>query len=156
MSTKRIERRRGSTRREFMGGTAKVLAAGALAGGFPHVARANDGIRTIGLGVSIINEIQGQAATDLGFPVRGQALGYGAMVGKMLNQNDQYEVAEGYFNDMDLMIPAGVWQPIDTHRIRDWDKVSDLCKTGRLTRNPAWGRATPRFATCGWTRTESA
>ena len=125
--------RRGRTRRAFMGDTAKVVAAGALAGGFPHIARADDGIRTIGLGVSIINEIQGKAAEDLGFPIRGQALGYGAMVGKMLNQNDQYEVAEGYFNDMDVMIPSKVWQPIDTQRITDWDKVNDLTKTGRLT-----------------------
>ena len=131
--TVKNNQRRGRTRRAFMGDSAKVVAAGALAGGFPHIARAEEGIRTIGLGVSIINEIQGKAAGDLGFPIRGQALGYGAMVGKMLNQNDQYEVAEGYFNDMDVMIPSKVWQPIDTQRITDWDKVNDLAKTGRLT-----------------------
>ena len=142
MSVKSI-RRRGRTRREFMGDSAKVVAAGALAGGFPHIARGDDGIRTIGLAVSIINEIQSKASEDLGFPIRGQAMGYGAMVGKMLNQNDQYDVAEGYFNDMDLMIPAKVWQPIDTQRIKDWDKVSDLTKTGRLTpeSNPGQGDA---------------
>ena len=95
--------------------------------------RADDPIRSIGLGVSIINEIQGQASQDLGFQVKGQALGYGAMFGKMLNQNDQYEIAEGYYNDMDVLWPAGVWQPIDTHRIKDWDKVTNLSKTGRLT-----------------------
>ena len=132
MSVKNMHQH-GRTRREFLGDTAKVAAAGALAGGFPHIARGNDGIRTIGLAVSIINEIQGKASEDLGFSVRGQALGYGAMVGKMLNQNDQYEVAEGYFNDMDLMIPSKVWQPIDTQRITEWDKVTDLAKTGRLT-----------------------
>jgi len=31
------------------------------------------------------------------------------------------------------MIPAGVFQPIDTHRITNWDKVSNLTKTGMLT-----------------------
>ena len=144
MSGKNLHRRgRGRTRREFLGDAAKVTAAGALAGGFPHIARASDGIRTIGLAVSVINEIQGKASEDLGFSVRGQALGYGAMVGKMLNQNDQYEVAEGYFNDMDVMIPAKVWQPIDTQRIPEWEKVSDLTKTGRLTpeSNPGQGDA---------------
>ncbi len=144
MSVKNLHRRgRGRTRREFLGDAAKVTAAGALAGGFPHVARGSNGIRTIGLAVSVINEIQGKASEDLGFSVRGQALGYGAMVGKMLNQNDQYEVAEGYFNDMDVMIPAKVWQPIDTRRIPEWEKVSDLTKTGRLTpeSNPGQGDA---------------
>ena len=144
MSVKNLHRRgRGRTRREFLGDAAKVTAAGALAGGFPHIARGSNGIRTIGLAVSVINEIQGKASEDLGFSVRGQALGYGAMVGKMLNQNDQYEIAEGYFNDMDVMIPAKVWQPIDTRRIPEWEKVSDLTKTGRLTpeSNPGQGDA---------------
>ena len=142
MSVKNMHRR-GRTRRQFLGDTATVAAAGALAGGFPHIARGSEGIRTIGLAVSIINEIQSKASEDLGFAVRGQALGYGAMVGKMLNQNDQYDVAEGYFNDMDLMIPSKVWQPIDTQRITDWDKVTDLTKTGRLTpeSNPGQGDA---------------
>ena len=130
-------------RREFLGTSAKAAAAGAAITAFPAIVRAADPIRSIGLGVSIINEIQAQASMDLGFTVRGQALGYGAMFGKMLNQNDQYEVAEGYYNDMDVMWPAGVWQPIDTQRIRDWDKVTDLSKTGRLTpeSNPGQGDA---------------
>jgi putative spermidine/putrescine transport system substrate-binding protein len=129
------------TRRRFMGTTAGAVAAGTI--GLPHIARAADPIRTIGLGVSIINEIQGQASADLGFPVRGQALGYGPMFGKMLNQNDQYEIAEGYFNDMDVFIPSKVWQPIDTERVTEWDKVTNLTKTGRLTpeSNPGQGDA---------------
>ena len=76
-----------------------------------RIAEAADGLRSIGLGVSEINEIQGQATKDLGFPVSGQAMGYGDMFSKMLNQNDQYEIAEGYYNDMDVMLPAKVWQP---------------------------------------------
>ena len=130
------------TRRQFAA-TAGAVAAGTAAGGMPSIALGADPVRTIGLGVSIINEIQGQASKDLGFPVRGQALGYGAMFGKMLNQNDQYEIAEGYFNDMDVMIPAKVWQPIDTQRVKEWDKVTNLSKTGRLTpeSNPGQGDA---------------
>jgi putative spermidine/putrescine transport system substrate-binding protein len=133
--------RPGLTRRQFVGTAAGAVAAGTL--GFPNIVRAADPVRTIGLGVSVINEIQSKASDDLGFPVRGQALGYGAMFGKMLNQNDQYEIAEGYFNDMDVFIPSKVWQPIDTTRITEWDLVSDLSKTGRLTpeSNPGQGDA---------------
>ena len=78
------------TRRQFMGTTAKAVAAGTVAASFPYISTGNEPLRTIGLGVSIINEIQSQASKDLGFEIRGQALGYGAMFGKMLNQNDQY------------------------------------------------------------------
>ena len=133
------------TRRDFMGTTTKAVAAGTVAASFPFVARAAEPLRTIGLGVSVINEIQGKATADLGHTVRGQALGYGAMFGKMLNQNDQYELAEGYFNDMDVFIPAKVWQPIDTQRIKEWDKVSDLAKTGKLTPESSEGQGDAPF-----------
>ena len=133
------------TRREFVGTSAKAAAAGAAITAFPAIVRADDPIRSIGLGVSIINEIQGQASQDLGFGVKGQALGYGAMFGKMLNQNDQYEIAEGYYNDMDVLWPAKVWQPIDTHRIKDWDKVTNLSKTGRLTPDSKEGQGDAPF-----------
>ena len=83
------------TRREFMGTTAKAVAAGTVAAGFPFISTGSDTIRTIGLGVSVINEIQAKAAEVMGYPVTGQALGYGAYFGKALNQNDQYDVCEG-------------------------------------------------------------
>lgn len=121
----------GISRRKVVAG-AGAIAAGSLMG-FPNIIQAAESIRTIGLGVSIINEIQGQAAKDIGFGVRGQALGYGAMFSKMLNQNDQFEIGEGYYNDFDVMVPSKVFQPIDTQRIKDWDKVTNLCKTGKLT-----------------------
>jgi putative spermidine/putrescine transport system substrate-binding protein len=131
---------RDVSRRDFLGTTAKTVAAGAFAGSFSGSASAADPVRTIGLGVSIINEIQAKASADLGFKVRGQALGYGGMFSKMLNQNDQYEIAEGYFNDMDVFIPSKVWQPIDTTRIKDWDKVTNLCKTGKLSEDSKVGQ----------------
>jgi putative spermidine/putrescine transport system substrate-binding protein len=143
--SKKTAARKGITRRKFVSGTATAVAAGAVVSGFPHVARSAETLRTIGLGVSIINEIQGQASKDLGIPIRGQALGYGAMFGKMLNQNDQYEVAEGYYNDMDVFIPSKVWQPIDTKRVKDWDKVTNLSKTGRLTPDSKPGQGDAPF-----------
>ena len=138
------EMKTGLSRRRFVLTTAGAAAAGTMAGA-PAIVYGAESIRTIGLGVSVINEIQSRASKDTGDKIRGQALGYGAMVGKMLNQNDQYEVGEGYFNDMDLMIPAKVWQPIDTKRIKNWDKVSNLTKTGRLTEGSSLGQGDAPF-----------
>ena len=129
------------SRRSFMKTTAVGIATGALAGaGFSRPAAAEGGLRSIGLGVSEINEIQDKATKELGFTVSGQAMGYGDMFSKMLNQNDQYEIAEGYYNDMDVMLPAKVWQPIDTKKIKDWEKVTNLTKTGRLTPESSVGQ----------------
>jgi hypothetical protein len=79
------------SRRLFLKASAASVAAG-VASSFSKIAAAADGLRSIGLGVSEINEIQDKATKDLGFPVAGQAMGYGEMFGKMLNQNDQYEI----------------------------------------------------------------
>lgn len=132
---------KGVTRRQFVAGAAGVAATSAITG-FPAIVRAqaNNPIRTIGLGVSIINELQSRASKDLKFPVRGQALSYTQLFGKSLNQNDQYEVSECYFDMFDVMIPAGVFQPIDTKRIKNWDKVSNLTKTGKLTEGSTVGQ----------------
>lgn len=131
----------GVTRRRFMAGAAGAATVGAIAG-FPAIvkAQANSPIRTIGLGVSIINELQGKASKDLGYAVRGQALSYTQLFSKSLNQNDQYEVSECYFDMFDVMVPAGVFQPIDTKRIKDWGKVSNLTKTGKLTEGSSVGQ----------------
>ncbi len=125
--------KRSISRRKFLGTAAATTAAATTVTGFPAIVRGAETLRTVGLAVSIINEIQSQGAEDLGFTIRGQALGYGAMLTKMLNQTDQYECAEAYYNDMDLFIPAKVFQPIDTTRVKEWDKVSNLSKTGKLT-----------------------
>ncbi|GIS87815.1 MAG: hypothetical protein CM1200mP18_05250 [Gammaproteobacteria bacterium] len=65
------------TRRQFMGTTAKAVAAGPVAASFPYISTGNEPLRTFGLGVSIINEIQSKARRPFGFEIRGQALGYG-------------------------------------------------------------------------------
>ncbi len=132
------------SRRTFVGTSAAVLA-GTTVTGFPNLAFGAETLRTVGLGVSVINEIQGRASKDLGARVRGEALGSGAMFDKILNQNDQYEIAEGYYKDLDVLIPAKVWQPIDTTRIKDWEKVTDLTKTGRLTPESNLGQGDAPF-----------
>jgi putative spermidine/putrescine transport system substrate-binding protein len=116
-----------------MQATVVGVATGVMASTLPRRAAAADGLRSIGLGVSEINEIQDKATKDLGFPVAGQAMGYGEALTKLLNQNDQYEIGEWYYHDLALLSPAKAFQPIDTQRIKDWDKVTNLTKTGKLT-----------------------
>jgi hypothetical protein len=139
------------SRRSFMKSTVAGVATGvAAASGFSRRAVADEGLRTIGLGVSIVNEVQEKATKDLGFPVGGQAMGYGDMFSKMLNQNDQYEIAEGYFNDMRVTGPAKVWQAIPIKKLKDWDKVTNVTKTGKLIpeSNEGQGDAPFKFMWC--------
>ena len=70
-------------------------------------------------------------------------MGYGESLTKLLNQNDQYEIAEWYYHDIAILGPAKVFQPIDTQRIKEWDKVTNLTKTGKLTPEATSGKAKP-------------
>ena len=134
------------SRRSFMKSTVAGVTTGVAAvSGFSRRAVADEGLRTIGLGVSIVNEVQEKATKDLGFPVVGQAMGYGDMFSKMLNQNDQYEIAEGYFNDMRVMGPAKVWQAIPIKKLKDWDRVTNVTKTGKLTPESSEGKGDAPF-----------
>jgi hypothetical protein len=65
------------SRRSFMKVTAAGLATGVMGSTLQRRAAAADGLRSIGLGVSEINEIQDKATKDLGFSIAGQAMGYG-------------------------------------------------------------------------------
>ena len=67
-------------------------------------------------------------------------MGYGECLTKLLNQNDQYEIGEWYYHDLALLEPAKAFQPIDTQRIKDWDKVTNLTKTGKLTPEASVGQ----------------
>jgi hypothetical protein len=57
------------SRRSFMQATAAGVATGVMGGTLSKQAAAADGLRSIGLGVSEINEIQDKATKDLGFPI---------------------------------------------------------------------------------------
>jgi putative spermidine/putrescine transport system substrate-binding protein len=127
----------GISRRDFLK-KSSIVAAGAIAGtgifgNGPYVftpAYAAVEIRTVGLAVSIIPDIQKKATEDLKMKVIGQALGSEAMVQKQRNQPEQYEISEGYFYDLDITWPG--YQPIDTKRIKDWDKLNPLVTEGYL------------------------
>src|SRR6476646_1951356 len=107
------------SRRSFIQATGAGITATAVGGVFPNRVSAAEGLRSIGLGVSEINEIQGKATKDLGFPVAGQAMGYGECLTKLLNQNDQYEIGAWYYHDLAILGPAKVFQPIDTQRVKE-------------------------------------
>jgi len=134
------EQNKGLTRRDFLKGSA-IVAGGTLAGtgifgNGPYVftpAYAAVELRVIGLPVSIISDIQKKATEDLGIKVRGVPLGYDVLMQKGASMPDEFEISECYYGDLDV-----TWkglQPIDTKRIKDWDKQTPLVREGYLVKN---------------------
>src|SRR5271166_6308031 len=84
------------SRRSFIQATGAGIAAGAVGGVFPNRVKAAEGLRSIGLGVSEINEIQNNATKDPGFTIAGQAMGYGECLMFFFKQKTAYEIGEWY------------------------------------------------------------
>lgn len=129
------------TRRDFIkkcGTVTAVTAAGTLLGGstlFVKKAFAADPLRVIGIPIGPIPPIMNKASEDLGFEVVPKGMSNQAMVLMGSTAPDEFDLAEEYYNDLGAIWPAGNYQPIDTKRIKNWDKINPLIKEGLIVKN---------------------
>jgi putative spermidine/putrescine transport system substrate-binding protein len=90
-------------------------------------------LRQIGTGVSAINEIRDQAQKDLGFQINMRALGSDETNQIAITQPKQYDVFDGEYFSLPLVIPSGNLQALDTKKITEFDKIALTFITGKLT-----------------------
>ncbi|MDJ1182167.1 ABC transporter substrate-binding protein [Roseofilum casamattae] len=89
-------------------------------------------LRFIGTGVSQINEIRDKAREDLGFNIEVRALSTEENNQIAIAQPGQYDMFDGEYMSLPLVIPSGNLQPIDVSRIKDFDKISSFFTTGKF------------------------
>lgn len=129
----------GLSRRSFL------KAAGALGGaavgsgaitGFPMIWAQNIKnvtLRQFGTGVSNLNAIAEKAKQDLGINLQLTALDSDAVTQRAITQPNSYDIADIEYWIAKKVFPAGVMQPMDTRRLSNFDKISKLFITGKLT-----------------------
>ena len=121
--------------------TAGLATLGAAAGtgaisGFPTIWAQdikNVTIRQFGTGVSNLNAIADKVKQDLGFTLQMTALDTDAVVQKAVTQPRSYDVADIEYFSIKKVFPTGVMQPMDTKRIKLFDKIVPIFTTGKLT-----------------------
>ena len=89
-------------------------------------------LRLIGTGVSQINEIRDKAQEDLGFKLDMRALSTEENNQIAITQPDQYDIFDGEYFSLPLVVPSGNLQPIDVSKITDWDKIVPFFTTGQF------------------------
>lgn len=89
-------------------------------------------LRFIGTGVSQINEIRDKAQEDLGFTLDMRALSTEENNQIAITQPGQYDVFDGEFFSLPLVVPSGNLQAIDVSRIRDFDKIVPIFTQGKF------------------------
>lgn len=80
-------------------------------------------LRLIGTGVSQINEIRDKAQEDLGFKMDMRALSTEENNQIAITQPGQYDLFDGEYFSLPLVVPSGNLQAIDVSKIRDYDKI---------------------------------
>jgi putative spermidine/putrescine transport system substrate-binding protein len=89
-------------------------------------------LRFIGTGVSQINEIRDKAQTDLGFKLDMRALSTEENNQIAITQPGQYDIFDGEFFSLPLVVPSGNLQAIDVSKITDFDKIVSIFTTGKF------------------------
>ncbi len=90
-------------------------------------------LRQIGTGVSAINEIRDQAQKDLGFKIEMKALSTDENNQIAITQPKQYDLFDGEYFSLPLVVPSGNLQPIDVKRIKEFDRIVGTFTTGKLS-----------------------
>ncbi|MEO0406733.1 MAG: extracellular solute-binding protein, partial [Cyanobacteria bacterium P01_A01_bin.135] len=93
-------------------------------------------LRLIGTGVSQINEIRDKAQEDLGFKLEMRALSTEENNQIAITQAGQYDIFDGEYFSLPLVVPSGNLQGIDVNRITAWDKIVPFFTSGEFNGQP--------------------
>ena len=135
--TNTIETKTGISRRSLLktGAAAVGLAAGSGAiTGFPTIwAQSNITLRQFGTGVSNLNAIAYKCKADLGITLEMTATDSDAAAQRAVTQPDSYDIADIEYWICKKVFPSGVLQPMDVSKLKYYDELVPLFKTGKLT-----------------------
>ncbi|MEZ4618314.1 MAG: hypothetical protein R2867_22750 [Caldilineaceae bacterium] len=89
-----------------------------------------------------MNEIQQQAQADLGFTIQMTALSTTENNQRAVTQPGTWDVFDGEYFSLPLVVPSGNLLPLDTGRITEFDKIAPLFTTGKLTEDSVIAQGT--------------
>jgi putative spermidine/putrescine transport system substrate-binding protein len=87
-------------------------------------------LRVLGTGISLLEAVRQKAAADLDFDIEFEVLDFLSCQRKAALQPQSYDVYDQTFHNLSIVWYWGALQPIDTTRLKSWDKVGPLTKLG--------------------------
>ncbi|MBF0370072.1 MAG: extracellular solute-binding protein [Magnetococcales bacterium] len=131
---RKVQQGEGVTRRRFLKTAGAVAAGAAVITRAPFVHTAEKPVlRVLGTHVTLREAIRKKAEEDLGFAIQFEPGGSARVQQRASARPDAFDIYEQWSNSMNILWRAESIQPIDIRRIRYWDEINDLTKTGRLT-----------------------
>ena len=100
----------------------------------PYVfAKSKNVLRVLGTHVTLQEELRQRAMSDLGIELQFEPKGSAAVLQKASISPESFDLYEQWSNSINVLWQAGAIQAIETKRLKYWDEINDLTKTGRLT-----------------------
>ncbi|TWT40122.1 ABC transporter substrate-binding protein [Botrimarina hoheduenensis] len=93
----------------------------------------------MGTAVTMQEDIRRRAEQDLGFPIHYEAHGSAGVLQKASTRPESFDVYEQWSNSIKVLWQADAIQTIDKSRIRRWQEINSLAKSGRLRPDMAIG-----------------
>ena len=122
------------TRRDFGLSAAALVVGTAAATRAPFVfAGERPKLRVLGTHVTLREDIRQRAEQDLGIDITFEPGGDAHILQKASSRPDSFDIYEQWTNSINILWRAEAIQPIQLNRIRLWNEVNNLTKTGRLT-----------------------
>src|SRR5262245_17138755 len=133
-----IARRIKVSRRHILRGAAAAagvaIGSGAIKG-FPTIWAQNIKDVTllhVGMSYSTIIDIARQATKELGFTVEMAVTDHPGFINRVTTQPDSVDIGDGELWQAYLIVPRGGYQPIDTKKIKLWDKMTPIYTKGQF------------------------
>ncbi|MFY0615160.1 MAG: extracellular solute-binding protein [Hyphomicrobiaceae bacterium] len=130
---------KGLSRRSVLKGSAATAAVAAGSGaitGFPTVWAQNIKnvtLRQFGTGVSNLNDVAKKVKEDLGFTLEMTALDSDSVTQRAATQPKSFDIADIEYWICKKVWGAGNLQPMDTSKIKNYDKIVGTFRSGKLT-----------------------
>jgi putative spermidine/putrescine transport system substrate-binding protein len=112
-----------------------AVGSGAITG-FPTIWAQNIKdvvLRQFGTGVSNLNEVAQKVKEELGFTLEMTALDSDAVSQRAATQPDSFDIADIEYWICKKVWPAGNLQAMDVSKIKNYDKIVGIFKSGKLT-----------------------
>jgi len=125
---------KGRQRRTLLKGAAATLATGTITGA-PMIWAQNIKdvtLRQFGTGVSNLNDVATQVKEDLGFTLEMTALDSDSVAQRAATQPKSFDIADIEYWICKKVWPAGNLQPMDTSKIKEYDRIVGIFKDGKL------------------------
>lgn len=131
------------TRRDFLKKGATLTAGAAITSlNFPAILHAKNKyptIKVVGTHVTLQEEIRIKAQKDLGINIEFYPGGSAEVILKAITDPSSFDVYEQWSNSIRVLHQADAIQPIDTKRLKYWDEINSLSKTGKISPNARTG-----------------